>query len=365
MTQFDEQRALELLLRYEQPAAGAYESPNGQLLIGYSFNLRRPQARARIEALGLDFDAVCLGRQLLTAAQMRRLFADQIGDALVNARARVTDFDQLDFRRQLLVVETILQLGPHRFDAVYRAIGERDWQTASAELAASDWYDRVRSRATAALHMMEAGQQLGGSGPQPQPDVDTSFIATVEGNDLRANVPDPTGSQSGVTVGMGVDLGQMTAAQINALPVPQALRDQLLPYAGLRRQDAVDALARQPLTITQEDANALNDWAIGRAASQAQQRYDGAGAGTFTDLPQEVQTVLTSVTHQYGGGAPRFWTAVNAHDWNAALAELQDFGDRYQGRHDQEAALLQRAMQAGHLPGQQPQPPPAPPPGQR
>lgn len=79
---------------------------------------------------------------------------------------------------------------------------------------------------------------------------------------------------------------------------------------------------------------------------------------SFDALPQEAQTVLTSVAYQYpssatGGGpgrAPKFWSAVKERRWDDALAELRAFGDDYQTRHDKEAALLDQAIKSGKLP---------------
>ena len=46
--------------------------------------------------------------------------------------------------------------------------------------------------------------------PLKQLQIDYGLIGELEGNVLEANVPDPEGSKSGVTVGTGIDLGART-----------------------------------------------------------------------------------------------------------------------------------------------------------
>ena len=65
----------------------------------------------------------------------------------------------------------------------------------------------------------------------------------------------------------------------------------------------------------------------------------------FSNLPSEIQTVIASVTFQYGINlnlrAPKFWKAVTAQDWNKTLSILRNFGDKYGTRRNKEANLLE------------------------
>jgi hypothetical protein len=57
----------------------------------------------------------------------------------------------------------------------------------------------------------------------------------------------------------------------------------------------------------------------------------------------ECQTVVASVAFQYGDlslRTPNFWQQVTTENWQAALANLQDFGDKYPTRRNKEADLL-------------------------
>lgn len=66
----------------------------------------------------------------------------------------------------------------------------------------------------------------------------------------------------------------------------------------------------------------------------------------FIDIPHQAQTVITSVSFQYGIGLsstpPKFWKAVTSQDWKEAIKILKSFGDAYPTRRRKEAALLEK-----------------------
>ena len=178
------------------------------------------------------------------------------------------------------------------------------------------------------------------------------FIAGLEGGQLLTGyVPEPEKSRSGVTCGTGIDLGQMTEAQIQALDIPEALKQKLSPYAGKIKAEAVEYLDTHPLTITEEEAEALDSAVKGREVQTLVARYDGAitaGAAKFDALPVEAQTVIASVAFQYGTSldkrTPKFWAAVTQQNWKSAVDILKNFGDHYSKRRNQEAALLEKIL---------------------
>lgn len=176
--------------------------------------------------------------------------------------------------------------------------------------------------------------------------IDWDFIAEQEGSTLKGYVPDAEGSHSGVTVASGVDIGQMTHAELTSF-TPQ-LMDKLLPYVGLKGEQAVEALKARPLTITPDDATALNQHSRKAALDDLRHAYLMSTNGrSFDTLPDPVQTVVASVTFQYGSPwkrTPHFWRYVTSYNYAALVADLKHFGDAYQPRHDREAAYLQAKM---------------------
>ena len=185
-------------------------------------------------------------------------------------------------------------------------------------------------------------------------DINWKFIARLEGGQqLNGYVPNPETSKSGVTIATGVDLGQMTPAQIQNLDIPEALSAKLSPYAQKIRQEAVDYLKDHPLTVSQEEASAIDKAISEHAVETLEKTYDGAIAGNshsiqFHTLPSEAQTVIASVAFQYGTNlkkrAPKFWHAVTLQNWKETVSILRNFGDHYSKRRHQEADLLEKMV---------------------
>ena len=175
--------------------------------------------------------------------------------------------------------------------------------------------------------------------------IDWDFIASpaIEGRNLVAVVPDASHSNSGVTVGLGVDLGQMTSGEMMALGLPQPLLIKCISYAGLRGMVAAKALAAQPLALTSDECALLEAPKKRAVQVKLSLEYLKAAASPFEELPQGVQTVLASLTWQYGDmptRTPRTWAAAVRKDWVLLGADLANFGDRYPARHIAEAAYL-------------------------
>ncbi|CAA9439292.1 MAG: hypothetical protein AVDCRST_MAG28-349 [uncultured Rubrobacteraceae bacterium] len=194
-----------------------------------------------------------------------------------------------------------------------------------------------------------------GGYPPVQPyGIDTGFIGRQEGFLLDAYVPDPEFSRSGVTVGTGVDIGQRSAADIQALNIPEALKQKLIPYALLTGQDAVNFLANRPLRLTEDEAYALDQAVAQDIFGDVATLYDAAATGdSFLELPLEARTALGDVAYQYGPNLaqqlPDFWGDVTQGRWDEATQTLRDFGDRYPERRNEEADLLEQAIGRGDL----------------
>ncbi len=65
----------------------------------------------------------------------------------------------------------------------------------------------------------------------------------------------------------------------------------------------------------------------------------------FRSLPKQAQTVIASVSYQYGNlstETPKFWKKVIVQDWVAAIKILKKFGDAYPSRRKLEANLLKK-----------------------
>lgn len=187
--------------------------------------------------------------------------------------------------------------------------------------------------------------------------IDWAFIAEQEGAGVTTGyVPNPTGSDSGVTIATGFDLGQRNESDLTNLGLSAALITKFRPYLGLRRQAAVTFLAQNPLTITQDEANEIDRLVRAQKVPILKERYRTAPGNTagilFDDLPSQAQTVIASVSFQYGNLAtrtPMFWAAVTAQNWVEAVRILRNFGDSYPSRRRREADLLDQVNRAAAM----------------
>lgn len=184
--------------------------------------------------------------------------------------------------------------------------------------------------------------------------IDYSFLSAREGGlKLEGYVPDARMSGSGVTIATGFDLGQRRRSDLIALGFPSRLVDQLAPYLGVKRQDARKLLHEKPLRITLGDALLINkafkQTFVKQLAADYGASLNNRKKAAFFDLPAEAQTVIASVAFQYGdltSATPRFWEAACTQDWRSAIAELRNFGDRYDSRRHLEADLLSSIVTA-------------------
>lgn len=183
-------------------------------------------------------------------------------------------------------------------------------------------------------------------------DIDWKFIQTLEGFELEGYVPKETNERtnkvvSGVTVGSGFDLGQHSLAEIKELNFNKRLHDKLVPYVALRGLKAKNKLKEQPLKLTLKQATELDKKVKGSKVEQAAELFNKHSNLDFYDLPRPVQTIIMSVSFQYGAlnkRTPNFWRVITNGDWTKAVWHLEHFGDSFKTRRRKEAALLKEHL---------------------
>ncbi len=187
-----------------------------------------------------------------------------------------------------------------------------------------------------------------------------SFIHELEGRSLEGYVPNPEKSNSGVTISTGYDIGQRNVAEI-ANMFPQVLAKKLIPYAGYKKDVAVEFLECNPLTITDEEADKITSLCDKEADKRLNHDWNNSVAEIpFNQLSDERQTILASVSYQYGNLAkrtPRFWGYATCGSWTSVVAELRDFGDAFPTRHNREADVLENGFTTTDAGGGVPSPP--------
>lgn len=179
-----------------------------------------------------------------------------------------------------------------------------------------------------------------------QTQIDYDFLIKMEGSSLKGYVPLPESTQSGVTIGNGVDLGQMGFAEFDHLPLSAALKKKLRPYVGLKKFEAVNFLQKHPLTMTPEELKEINPINANKILVVLVKLYDEASEVPFLQLPSEAQTALFSFAYHYGpsfkklsGRPQKLWTHYVRQEWDHVIKTLHSF-DRYTYRRHQEAKLL-------------------------
>lgn len=178
--------------------------------------------------------------------------------------------------------------------------------------------------------------------------IDWEFIASLEGKGVTTGyVPDASGSKSGVTIATGFDLGQRNETDLTNLGLSADLITKFKPYLGKKGQDAVDFLAKNPLTITDDEAKDIDNKVRAKKVPALKTKYlnspHNTGNVQFDDLPSQAQTVIASVSFQYGDlstKTPKFWKAASSQDWVESVKILRNFGDSYRTRRNKEADLL-------------------------
>lgn len=180
--------------------------------------------------------------------------------------------------------------------------------------------------------------------------VDYAFILKVEGYRRELYVPNNKGiviGKSGATVGVGVDIGQHNENEFISAGIPKSIRDKIRPFFGIKGQMALELVNRNPVTLTDEEAKLLSKLIIDKKIKQVQEAFDKESKTKFFDIPANVQTVLVSISYQYGSlkytknrNANRLWQLAIEGDWEGFERLLRDFGDKYVIRRRREADLL-------------------------
>lgn len=163
------------------------------------------------------------------------------------------------------------------------------------------------------------------------------------GREDPARCGEPVGA-SGVTVGAGLDLGQQSEADLRRMGLPALLIERFRPYLGKRREDAVDALSRFPLTLIDVECDTMDAAVHGDYIRRAADIYDRDTAGRpFAALPPQAQAVIVSLFYQLGAPSkyPKTWKYLCACDWASASYELRTGFKRYANRRADEGRLLE------------------------
>lgn len=179
--------------------------------------------------------------------------------------------------------------------------------------------------------------------------IDYKFISNLEGGSKTVGyVPAVSVSKSGVTIATGFDLGQRKESDLKTLGFTSSLIKKLKPFLLVKGTEAKELLKKTKLVITSTEANTIDKAVKLSHVSRLKAKYNSAAKNSkkFGDIPTQAQTVIASVSFQYGTNldlsTPNFWKAVISQDWTEAVKLLKNFGDAYPTRRNKEASLLEK-----------------------
>ncbi len=149
------------LTKHEGKHNKVYNDSVGIPTIGIGFNLKRADAKAKIEAVGADYAKILAGTEELADDQISKLFKDDIANSVAAGRNIVSNFDELSDVRKRVIVDMIFNLGEaglKKFKNMRSAVEAQNFGIAGDEMKNSKWYKQVKSRGVALVAMMKTGK---------------------------------------------------------------------------------------------------------------------------------------------------------------------------------------------------------------
>ena len=138
----------------------------------------------------------------------------------------------------------------------------------------------------------------------------------------------PTGyvpsDSSGVTIGVGFDLGQHNEGDLKRMGFNKNLIAKLKPYLGLEG-DAARKVAGN-LNVSGQDYIDIILKPIHHKIDRVAKKYnEKAGKDAFQNLEPELQRTIFGVTYQMGTGSflkSDFWKQATSKDWTGMLNNM-------------------------------------------
>ena len=162
-------------------------------------------------------------------------------------------------------------------------------------------------------------------------------VGKVPSNTVKKNGVDievPIG-KSGVTIGVGFDLGQHNEQQLVDMGFTNRMIEKFRPYLGKTGSEAISFLKNNELVLNAHPSNnqdyvAAIEKPIMYYSDKLASKYDEATGvpGDFASLDPAIQGTIFSVLYQYGMEepsvkTPKFWKHATSKNWGGLLNELE------------------------------------------
>ena len=141
---------------------------------------------------------------------------------------------------------------------------------------------------------------------QKEVQVNFDFIRKSEGFETEGYVP-RSGEQvldsSGVTIGTGLDLGTKNMDYFKDFENKETLKMEA--YFGMQGQEAYDFEQANPLSLTEEETKALDNFVKGRELESIENSFLALTGKELSSMPPRLQTVIADLQFQYGSNYNR------------------------------------------------------------
>lgn len=143
-----------------------------------------------------------------------------------------------------------------------------------------------------------------------------SVLTVAEGNKKKGYVPS---KNSGVTVGLGFDIGQHSVTDLERMGFSSSLISKFTPHVNKRGQKAKDALEKDPIDLSDAELEEVNTLAIRKKNEEFEKKYP-----QYTDLRSvDDKAVMFSV--YWLGAMPRYKAFRKSfEDSRSPVVALQD-----------------------------------------
>jgi len=146
-----------MIAQHEGKENFVYKDTEGISTIGRGFNLSRPDAKEKIQSLGLNFNDILNKRVGLTDKQIEQLFKYTYNEALGVANSFLPNFETYPNTIKQVIIDMAFNMGPNKlnqFKKFRQALIRRDFQKAADEMIDSQWYNQVGNRSKELVQMM-------------------------------------------------------------------------------------------------------------------------------------------------------------------------------------------------------------------
>lgn len=176
------------------------------------------------------------------------------------------------------------------------------------------------------------------------------FLIQEEGFKPRTYIPKKDGKaigNSGLTFGVGIDIGQMNTKEFLNMGLPKEFQESLLPYVGKKGAEAL-AVEKElgHYTLPTDVAMDISRQKISKSTDRMRNKYKN-----YDELPYQQQAVGLSLLHNFGDSSLDFGTmkSVMGGDLKSGIARLRN-ADEWKNpelfaRRNREADLLQSLIQ--------------------